>query len=465
MSSAASASVITRPTLMQLLSLAAPVVVSRAAQVVVGFTDAAMVAQLGESALAATTTGGLNTFNLLVLPMGIVFIVQTFAAQLVGRGDHAAARRYGWYGLALAMLTQLVCFAALPFIDDGVALFDYADDVKALMVTYLTYRLLTGGAAIGLEALGAWYGGLGNTRLPMIAQILAMVFNVALNWVFIYGHLGVEAMGVKGAAIASALATLFAFLFLFVLFVKRIGVPGASPSSTGTWSLAEFVRLLRFGVPSGFNWFIEFLAFSFFINVVMPGLGTTSVAALMSVMQLNSMAFMPAFALASAGAIFVGQAIGANARDDVPRTVRITLFAAVGWEAIMSVLYFAAPTMFMAPFVANDAAPEAAARFLAVGASMLVLSSAWQIVDATSMVYSEALRAAGDTTFTFVARFAAAWLVFVPGAWITVRKCGGDEKAAVLWLAGYLALLALALWLRFRGNRWRQIELVEETVV
>jgi MATE family multidrug resistance protein len=276
-----------------------------------------------------------------------------------------------------------------------------------------------------------------------------MVFNVALNWVFIYGHLGAEPMGVKGAAIASALATLLAFLFLFVLFVKRVGVPGASPSSTGTWSLAEFVRLLRFGVPSGFNWFIEFLAFSFFINVVMPVLGTTSVAALMSVMQLNSMAFMPAFALASAGAIFVGQAIGANARDDVPRTVRITLFAAVGWEAI----------------IADDATPEAAARFLAVGASMLVLSSAWQIVDATSMVYSEALRAAGDTTFTFVARFAAAWLVFVPGAWLTVRKFGGDEKAAVLWLAGYLALLALALWLRFRSNRWRQIELVEEAVV
>jgi len=98
-----SAPVVTRPSLAQLLALALPVVISRSAQVVVGVTDAVMVGSLGESALAATTTAGMNTFNILVLPMGIVFVVQSFAAQLTGKGDLHGARRYGWYGLLLAI--------------------------------------------------------------------------------------------------------------------------------------------------------------------------------------------------------------------------------------------------------------------------------------------------------------------------------------------------------------------------
>ena len=458
------ASIVTRPTITQLLSLAAPVVVSRSAQVVVGFTDAAMVGQLGESALAATTTGAMNTFNILVLPMGIVFVVQSFAAQMTGKGDGAGARRFGWYGLALALLTQVVCFAAIPLVDDGVALFDYDDDVKQLMSTYLGVRLLSGGAAIGLEALGAWYGGVGNTRLPMVAQIAAMALNVVFNWIFIYGNLGAPAMGVEGAALASTIATCLAFALLLGLFAMKVGVPPVE-GTRRPLSIHEFSRLLRFGVPSGFNWFIEFLAFSFFINVTLPVLGTSAVAALMSVMQLNSVAFMPAFALASAGAIFVGQAIGADARDDVPHTVKLTMMAAAGWMGIVALVYLAAPRFFMGPFIADNANPEAAEAFLKVGAHMLVLSCLWQLFDATSMVLSEALRAAGDTFFTFLARFGIAWAFFVPGAWLTVRKFGGDESAAVLWLAGYLGLLALALGLRFRSGRWRTIELTEEVLV
>jgi MATE family multidrug resistance protein len=194
-------------------------------------------------------------------------------------------------------------------------------------------------------------------------------------------------------------------------------------------------------------------------------LGTQTIAALMSVLQLNSVAFMPAFALASAGAIFVGQAIGADARDDVPRTVGLTLAAAAGWMGLIALVYLVAPRLFMGPFVADDATVETREAFLTLGARLLVLSCLWQLFDAAAMVLGEALRAAGDTTFTFLARFAIAWGVFVPGVWLAVNRFGGDEVDAVLWLAAYLGLLAVALALRFRGGRWRSITLTEDVVV
>src|SRR5580765_3470841 len=101
-----------RPTVSTLLRLAWPMIVSRSTQTVIGISDALLVADLGSAAVAATGTGAFNTFALLILPMGTLFIVQSFVSQLFGKGDFAGARRYGWYGLLVSAQTQLVCMAA-----------------------------------------------------------------------------------------------------------------------------------------------------------------------------------------------------------------------------------------------------------------------------------------------------------------------------------------------------------------
>ena len=442
------------PVLRPLLSLAWPIVVSRSAQVVVGISDAVMVAHLGAPALAATTTGALNAMALFILPMGTVFVVASFSSQLYGAGDVPGSRRYGWYGLAVAAATQVVGVASLALVPVALARFGYAPDVRALLVDYLALRLWSGGAVVGLEALGSYYGGLGNTRLPMVAQVAAMTLNVAGNWLLIDGHLGLPALGVRGAALASSVATTLAFVGLLAVFVA-----GARRGGAGRLRLRELWRLLRFGVPSGLNWFLEFLAFLFFVNVVVAGLGTTAVASFMSVLQLSSVAFMPSFALASAGAILVGQAIGGGRKDEVPRTVRVTFLAAGGWQVLVGVLYLAVPALLLAPF-ARD--PSTAGPLLEVATRMLRLSVAWALFDAAAATLAEALRAAGDTAWPLWARVGIAWAIFAPGSWLTVPGAGAQaDLVAVGWMVLYLGLLAAALTLRFRSGAWRRIALVE----
>ena len=204
----------------------------------------------------------------------------------------------------------------------------------------------------------------------------------------------------------------------------------------------------------------DLLAFLFFVNVVVAGLGTSAVAAFMSVIQLSSVAFMPSFALASAGAILVGQAIGAARTDEVPGLVRTTFLAAAGWQALAGVLYLVAPELLLAPF-ARD--PASAAPLLEVATRMLRLSVAWALFDAAAATVSEALRAAGDTAWPLWARVAVAWMVFAPGSWFTVPRAGERaDLVAVGWMVLYLGLLAAALTLRFRSGAWRRIVLVEE---
>ncbi len=447
-----------------LLALAWPVVLARSSQSVVGVCDAAMSAPLGGAALAAVTTGALNTFSFMILPMGTVFIVQSYAAQLYGRGDLVAVRRYAWYGLVLAALATGLSLLCLPAIRPVIGWFSYEPRVHDLMTEYIAIRLWSVGAVVGTEALGNWFAGQGNTRVQMRASVLTMVANVVLNWVLIYGHLGAPALGVAGAALASALATWIGFgLVVYVFWRER-----RRTSITGPLALkrAEFVRMLRFGLPNGLNWFLEFAAFVLFINAIVAPLGTTVVAAFNVVLQINSLSFMPAFGLATAGAILVGQAIGRGAKDEVGGIVRRTAGVLLVWQVSVGLIYLTLPGPLMRAF----APPEGIAGWIQVGALMLAISGVWQVFDALGLTLGEALRAAGDTAWCMWARLLIAWCVFTPVAYLFVTVLGGGP-AAVMWcVVFYLACLAAALAWRFRSGAWKRIELtgqvepvVEET--
>jgi MATE family multidrug resistance protein len=335
------------------------------------------------------------------------------------------------------------------------SLLPYDPQVTRLLEGYIHLRLLSGGAAIGLEALGNYYGGLGNTKLPMQVNVAAMVLDLLGNWMFIGGHWGAPALGVRGAALTSTVSTTICFAFLLWRFLRDGRLLGRVVPRLYR---RELFRMLRFGIPSGFNWFFEFAAFTVFVNVVVAGLGTTSLAAMMAVMQINSVSFMPAFGLASAGAILVGQAIGAGFKSEVPRLVRLTFLSAATWQGLVGLLYALIPGLIFSAF-ARGASDSANLR--AAGERMLILSAAWQLFDASATTLAEALRAAGDTAYTLWARTIIAWGIFAPGSYIMVRYFHGGDTVVMLWLVFYIALLALVLFRRFRSGAWKKFELTE----
>lgn len=460
------------PGLRALITLAWPIVLARSAQSVIGFCDAAMVSPLGDEALAAATTGALNSTGLLILPMGVTYIIQSYAAQLAGQGDLASARRFAWYGLILAVLAMAAALLVMPAIAPGVALTSHPPAVRDLIGDYMAIRLLSAGAVVGAEALGNWFAGLGDTKVSMRASVTAMVVNIALNWVLIDGNLGAPAMGVHGAAWASVFASAAAFAVAGLAFwrararltidPREVGpvehpLPVLSDSSDGRLNLREFARMMRFGLPNGLNWFLEFAAFLIFINLVIAELGTTAVAATMAVLAVNSVSFMPAFGLSSAGAVLVGQAIGAGRHDAVPALVLRTFSVAAAWQGLVGLLYFTIPVQLMALFARDEL--ESASGVAALGAELLAISALWQLLDATVMTISEALRAAGDTAWTLWARIILAWVIWLPLAWLAVFKLEGGAVAATWSMVVYMLFLAVVMVLRFRSGAWRRIDL------
>lgn len=440
----------------RLLQLAWPIVLARASQSVIGFCDALMVAPLGEAPLAAVTTGALNSFLVIILPSGAVFILQSFTAQLRGRGELAAVWRYAWYGLSFAVVAELLALLVIPLVPLLLAQLQYDAMVREHMATYLAIRLLSVGPAVAIEAIGNWYGGLGNTRMAMLAGLTAMVANVLGNYLLIEPRWGLPGYGVAGAAWASSLSSCLGLLVLIVPFARGWGAP-PKPARLQLYG-RELWRVLRFGVPNGVNWFLEFAAFILFINVMVAHLGTTALAAFNVVIQLNSIAFMPAFGLGSAGAILVGESIGGRDYRAARGFVRLTLGVAAAWMASVGVLYFALPGPLMRVF----AQPDASSQFLELGAVMLTFSAFWQLFDAVGITLSESLRAAGDTTWCMLTRIVLAWLVFIPGAWFLVIQRGGGVYAVMTMMVVYILLLSGAFALRFLSGKWQDIDLIGE---
>jgi Na+-driven multidrug efflux pump len=122
----------------------------------------------------------------------------------------------------------------------------------------------------------------------------------------------------------------------------------------------------------------------------------------------------------------------------------------------VGLLCLLAPHVLIAPFATGEGGVDVAA----IGARMLMVSAAWQLFDAVSMSVAEALRGAGDTLFPMIARVAIAWLVFVPGSYLSVRYLHWGDVGATSWLVAYLGLLAVVVIFRFRSGRWRTFELV-----
>jgi MATE family multidrug resistance protein len=442
--------------LRRLLALSWPVVIARATQAVIGFSDALLASPLGEESLAGVTTGAFNTFCLVILPMGTSFILQSFAAQLRGRGDLAAAGRYAWYGLILALFAGLSAACAIPLVPLALHHLGYAPGVERAMGVYMSIRLLSVGAVVGTEALGNWYGGMGNTRVAMVAGATAMTVNVLGCYLLILPRFGLPGFGVAGAGWSSVLASWSGFAVVLLAFARGGALGGRD---AGKLRLSEMVRVLRFGIPNGANWFLEFAAFALFVNVVTGHLGTSALAAFNVVIQINSVSFMPAWGVSTAGAILVGEAIGRQSKDEVWPIVRLTGTVAVGWMVSVGLLYLVAPRALLGIFASGGED-----RMVAIGATMLTLSAVWQLFDGVGITLSETLRAAGDTSWPMAARIALAWGVFLPLAWFAVIRHGGGVVTLMLVLVTYLALLAMALAWRFSSGRWRAIELVEPEV-
>lgn len=440
-----------RGSLRELVQLGLPLVLTSLTTTLMGIVDAAFIGRLGAAELGGAAFANIWSWTVFSLFLGSANAVQTFVSQAQGAGDERRCGSWVWQGLwSIAPLTALAAIGAYlatpAFLPAVLRLVGSTPELAGPAVEYLQPR------AIGMIALGivfvwnSFFRGVGLTKIPLYAGLVANVTNAIGAYALVFGKLGAPALGVRGAAIATASSE---FLYAGILFVVA-----AQPSIRARFDtrphlpdLRALRRLVRTGLPIGAQWVFDSLSFAVF-TLLLSAMSAASVAASHSFIMLVNVSFMLALGVSGATQTLVGRALGANEPELAVTALKNGLRVALAFSTALAVGLTAAPGLLMRIFT-ND--PDV----LALGTSVLRLGAIFQLLDATHIVAMGALRGAGDTAWPAAWQTALAWFVFLPLAWLFGRQLGYGLVGAYAGGTIYVALLAGGLLWRFASGNWR----------
>ena len=430
-----------------ILTLGLPLVGSQVAQFAIGMTDTLMLGHYGVEALAAGTLGSTVFFVVLIAGSGFAFAVMPMAAEALGRGDDLAARRVtrmglwaaGAYGVALT----LPLLAGEPLL----RLLGQPAEIAALAGGYL--RIVAWGLLPALLAfvLRSHLSAHERTRVVLVATLAAVAVNAALDWVLIFGRLGLPELGVRGAAIASVAVQLVLLLALAAHAARALPGP---PLFERLWRPDPEVlaRVVRLGWPIGLTNLAEVSLFA--ASALMMGwLGAVPLAAHGIAIQLAGLAFMVHLGLSQAATVRAGAAFGRGDRPGLARGGLVVVGMSGAVAVATALVFVAAPERLVDLFVSDDEPDRA--TILAAGASLLLVAAAFQIADAAQVMALGLLRGVQDTAVPMGIAVIAYWGVGVPVAYGLGFVAGLGGVGVWSGLVAGLAVAAGLLMLRFWG--------------
>jgi MATE family multidrug resistance protein len=435
----------------EVLLLAYPVILTQLSMTTMGVVDSAMVGRLGASELAAVGFGGVWMWTLFCFFIGGATGVQTFVSQYHGAGRSAHCGAWVWQGVwSILPSVLLVAVILVLVVRTLLAWLAPSAELQPLAASYMSIRAIGSIGFCTAAIFSAFFRGIGDTRTPLYVTLFANVLNAVLDYGLIFGRLGLPEWGVAGAATATVIAEwVHAFVMLIVLL--RPGIRALYHTQPVGLRARDQRRLLRTVAPIGGQWLLEMLSFAVFLTLV-ARMGDASMAASQAFISLLSLSFLQASGLAMGVATLVGRYIGAGDPAAVERSYRSAQKLTLILSGSVALLFVSAPQLLMRIFTDD---PEV----LRLGGPLLLIGAAFQFFDAFGIVSDGALRGAGDTRVPFLVRFALAWGLFLPLAWLLGIHLGGGLMAA--WIGGsvYVVVLAVYLVWRFRSGAWRAIRI------
>lgn len=438
----------TRAELREMLAIAGPIVLVSLGQQLMGVVDVVMLGRVSAAELAAGGLGNLYFHLTGIAGIGVLLAIDPVVAQAVGAGDDEGVARGVQRGLLLALLvTVLVGLTALPS-ERLFTLMRQPAEVTPAAARFVWWSLPGLLPFYLFVALRQVLQAKHLMRPVLLSVLVGNVLNVLLNWVFIFGHLGVAAGGSIGSAQATSIARWAMLVCLLWTAWPALG-PILTRWRRESLALAPLGRMLAIGIPIGLQFFAEVNAFGL-VTIMAGWMGTATLAGHEIALNLASTTFMVPLGVASAASVMVGQAIGAGDTAASQRDAVAALALGVGFMAVMGVVLLLAPGPFARLYTAD-------ASVVLVAAGLLPIAGLFQVFDGMQAVASGILRGAGDTTAAMLLHVLSFWGIGVPLSWVLAFPLG--YGAAGLWwgLSAGLSTAAVLQLARVRTKLRRPV--------
>ncbi|HUE92389.1 MATE family efflux transporter [Pseudomonas sp.] len=390
-----------------LLKLATPIIIAQLANTAMGFVDTVMAGRVSPQDLAAVALGNSIWVPVFLLMTGILLATTPKVAQRFGAGSHGEigplVRQALWLALGVGLAAAVLLWNAEIIL----TLMNIDPSLIEPSMGYLR-AVACGFPAVALyHVLRCFSDGLGHTRPSMVIGLCGLALNIPLNYIFIYGKLGLPAMGGVGCGWATALV--MGFMFLSMLWWVK-WAPFYKPSKIFShfewpqWPVLK--RLLSVGLPIGISVFAESSIFAV-IALLIGGLGATVVAGHQIALNFSSMVFMIPYSLGMAATVRVGQALGRGEPREARFAAGVSMGAALAYACLSASLM-----LLLREQIAQIYTPDPAV--IAVATTLLVYSALFQFSDAIQVTAAGALRGYQDTRVTMILTLFAYWGIGLP---------------------------------------------------
>lgn len=426
-----------------LLALAIPVALSEIGWMTMGIVDLIMVGKLGPAAIGAVGLGNAIYYAPSLFGIGLLLGLDTLVSRSWGARDfddcHRSLAQAIYIALAFTPVLMLfIVFARPLFTGRGV------DPVVGVLTR--SYAGILNLGTLPLLIYGGfrrYLQGVARVRPVTFALISANLVNFVGNWIFIYGKLGMPAMGVRGSAISTVAARIYmaAVLVYFAWQHER----RRGHSLFAHWPRPDWARiraLLVLGIPAAFQVVLEVAAFGA-ATILAAHLGAVALATHEIVLNCAAFTYMVPLGISAAGAVAVGHAIGAGNPAKARRAGWMAIGLGVGFMAIAALLFIAIPRPILEIYTRDE-------RVLLLGTHILLIVAAFEVFDGAQIVSIGVLRGLGETRVPMLLNFAGYWLFGLPlGAVLCFKMRWGLSG---LWIGLTVALITIAVLMLLR---WR----------
>ncbi|MCW1887841.1 MATE family efflux transporter [Luteolibacter flavescens] len=414
----------------------------------VGFSDLLISGRIAEGPasvpiLDAMGLGGYVAWFFNILQGAVATGVMALVSRATGGRDPDLARRglgQGlWLGLAAGFLSLLALHFGIPALIKGVGL---TPEAAVHAEAFLRVLAWSGPVSGAMFAINAALRGAGDTRTPFIAMLVVNAVNIAVSW-----FLAIEqGRGVAGIAWGTVTGWVAGLLVVSMVLMRRNGLL--------SWSLAglrphweTLARILRVGAPQsleiGFMWAIHAYGISIIANLP----GEANLGAHILAIRVESMSFLPGWAIGTAGAALAGQYLGAGSKEMAVRAVRLCWKIAVVLMGSIGVIFIFGRDGLIALMAPKSDLHQHLAS------PLVLICAAAQPFFATCIILKTSMRGAGATTTVMRWSFGSMIFYRIGMMWLLHRQPWFDLRA--VWVIFSLDLVTQALvfsWVHFRGK-------------
>lgn len=324
------------------ISLAIPIVIGQLGVMLMGLADTVQVGRmqnLAAESLGAAGMAGSIFFTIAVVGLICMQIVSPMISKAQAEDDFSECGNLLRASLRVAVFLAIITILIIGLVALNYDLFGQSAINKSLTLPYLGVIALSIIPMFIFAAFKGFTDGLEQTKVGMIITLIALVLNIALNELLIYGWGFIPAMGLFGSGLATLTARIFmAIVMAIYVYSKKAYQPYFTRKHThSAWVLEK--KILSVGIPSGFQGFFEIATFGMAV-VMMGWISTTAQAAHIVAINMASLTYMAATGIASAGGINVGTAIGERSRIDVVRSGNAALKITVVFMGLCACIMF-----------------------------------------------------------------------------------------------------------------------------